>query len=185
MGSEFHKRMTRQKAYLQVIGGQRWGLAPGLREILRLLRIQGGRWAVKVVRDEEMAKLHRRSVGVEGTTDVLTFDMREKAEGKGRKTEDRRQKSEGGEPVDLDTVVCVDEARRRAEELGHSVRDELLLYCVHSLLHVQGYDDATAAEAQPMHEREDEILEAIGVGAVYDRERKTKDEKRKPKGRSV
>jgi probable rRNA maturation factor len=67
----------------------------------------------------------------------------------------------------LDTVICLDEARRRAGELGHTVHKELLLYCVHSLLHVQGYDDVTAAGARRMHAREDEILVALGIGPVY------------------
>ena len=86
--------------------------------------------------------------------------------------------------MDVETVVCVDEARRRAGEMGHTVREELLLYCVHSLLHVQGYDDVTAAGARRMHAREDEILEAVGVGRVF---LKTKDERRmtKVKGRKT
>jgi hypothetical protein len=80
--------------------------------------------------------------------------------------------------VEVDTVVCVDEARRRARERGHGVREELLLYCMHSLLHVQGYDDVTAAGAAAMHAREDEVLTAIGVGAVYGK-RETRNAKRK------
>jgi probable rRNA maturation factor len=173
--------MTQQKVHLQVLGGQQWGLAPSLREVLRVLHIQDGQWTVKVVRDGEMAELHQRSMGIGGTTDVLTFDMREEEEVRGRKAEVRRQKTEAGGALDLDSVVCVDEARRRAEELGHAVRKELLLYCVHSLLHVQGYDDTTAALARRMHQREDEILEAIGVGAVYADGRKPKDQTRNPK----
>jgi probable rRNA maturation factor len=163
--------MARQRVILRIFGGARFELAPCLHDVLCVLRIFRGSWSVNIVKDREMAALHERSMGIGGTTDVLTFDMREG--------------SEAGEALDLDTVVCVDEARRRAEELGHSVREELLLYCVHSLLHVQGYDDGTAAEARRMHRREDEILEAIGVGAVYDRGRKTKDERRKTKGRGA
>jgi probable rRNA maturation factor len=72
-----------------------------------------------------------------------------------------------GSPVELDTVLCADESRRRAEECGHGVREELLLYAVHSLLHVQGYDDITPAKARRMHRREDELLQAIDVGALY------------------
>ena len=136
-----------------------------LRRVLRYLGISQGSWTVKVVGDKEMAELHRRTMRIAGTTDVLTFDLREESEGRRRKPEHG-----GGAMVELDTVMCVDEARRRAKELGHTVRAELLLYCVHSLLHVQGYDDVTAAGARRMHAREDEILEAVGVGAVYSKE---------------
>jgi probable rRNA maturation factor len=91
------------------------------------------------------------------TTDVLTFDLRDRKPPRDRE----------GVALELETVVCIDEARRRAAELNHPVRHELLLYCVHSLLHVQGYDDKSPAAARRMHAREDELLRAIGVGPVY------------------
>jgi hypothetical protein len=53
--------------------------------------------------------------------------------------------------------------------LRHSLRNELLLYAIHSLLHVQGYDDVKAQDAAEMHRREDEILLRLGVGAVYEK----------------
>jgi len=162
---------------LQILGS-RFSLARELRRALAQLRVARGRWAVKVVRDGEMAELHERTMGIAGTTDVLTFDMRDE---RAKKQGARSKKQELG-AIDLDTVVCVDEARRRAGEMGHTVREELLLYCVHSLLHVQGYDDVTAAGARRMHAREDEILEAVGVGAVY---LKTKDERRKMKDKGA
>jgi ssRNA-specific RNase YbeY (16S rRNA maturation enzyme) len=40
---------------------------------------------------------------------------------------------------------------------------------VHGLLHLQGYDDHTAADARAMHRREDELLTAAGFGAVFGR----------------
>lgn len=164
----------------------RHSLARELRSTLRLLRISQGTWTVKVVRDPEMAQQHLRTMNIAGTTDVLTFDMRDKLEVTSPKTEDRE-----GAAVELETLVCVDEARRRANELGHTLRKELLLYCVHSLLHVQGYDDVTKAQAALMHQREDDILRAIGVGPVYDTEnpknekRKTRVGRRRSKGRDT
>jgi probable rRNA maturation factor len=103
-----------------------------------------------------MAALHEQYLDLPTTTDVLTFDLRDDLS-------DTRE----GSAVMLDTVVCADEAGRRAAELGHSVDHELLLYCVHSLLHVQGYDDGTRAAAARMHAREDGLLQALGVGAIY------------------
>src|SRR5690242_4667048 len=40
-----------------------------------------------------------------------------------------------------DLVVSVDTARRMAEELGISFREELARYLVHGTLHLLGYDD--------------------------------------------
>ena len=110
-----------------------------------------GEVRVKIVGDAEMADAHRRHKGVEGTTDVLTFDL------------------EPDDPglLDTDILVCVDEARRQGERLGHGADRELLLYIVHGVLHCVGYDDADEAGAAAMHAREDELLEGVGVGATY------------------
>lgn len=106
------------------------------------------RLALRIVADAEMARLHEQHAGVQGTTDVLTFDT-------------------PGEAVDVDIAVCADEASRRAEELGHTVERELLLYAVHGLLHCLGFDDHSEAESLRMHAEEDRLLEAIGVGRTF------------------
>jgi probable rRNA maturation factor len=129
-----------------------------VREVLAMLGVTHGEWTITIVGDGAMAELHGRTRDLPTTTDVLTFDMRDETAG-----------TSEGAAVELDTVVCADEAARRAGEMGHGVREELLLYAVHSLLHVQGYDDVTAAKARRMHEREDELLRLIGVGAVFAR----------------
>ncbi len=113
-----------------------------------------GEVRVRVVVDQEMALAHERYSGVSGTTDVLTFDLRE---GGG---------DEEG-PLDTDLLICFDEASRRADELGHDVERELLLYIVHGVLHCLGHDDTDASSSSRMHAEEDRVLEAIGVGAVY------------------
>ncbi|TVQ32088.1 MAG: rRNA maturation RNase YbeY [Phycisphaeraceae bacterium] len=106
---------------------------------------------IAVVDDERMAEMHERHSGVPGTTDVLTFDMRDDREG----------------PLDVDIVVCIDEARRQAAERGHGIERELLLYMLHGVLHCLGHDDRDEHVSAVMHQREDEILAAIGVGAIY------------------
>jgi len=104
-----------------------------------------------VVDDETMAALHQQHSGIPGTTDVLTFDLREAQAG----------------PLDVEIVVCLDEARRMAA--GGPVERETLLYLLHGVLHCLGYDDHDPDAFARMHTREDEILGAIGVGAVFGR----------------
>lgn len=109
--------------------------------------------SIVLVGDQTMAKLHVQFMGIKGPTDVLTF------------------------PIDLDSngyctfgeiIICVPEATRRAEKLGINVRDELLLYALHGLLHLSGLDDRTPTDYQRMHALEDQLLSAIGVGRVFD-----------------
>ena len=113
-----------------------------------------GELRVRIVGDAEMAAAHERHLGDPTTTDVMTFDLAEGA-------------SADGEPVDTDLLVCLDEAQRRADEHGHAVERELLLYTIHGLMHCLGEDDDDQAAYERMHAREDELLEAIGVGATF------------------
>jgi probable rRNA maturation factor len=112
-----------------------------------------GEVRVAVVGDAAMAAAHERHAGVPGTTDVLTFDMSE-----GR-----------GGVLDVDVLVCVDEASRQAAARGHATERELLLYIIHGVLHCLGHDDHDESAAARMHAEEDRVLEALGVGATFAR----------------
>ena len=103
------------------------------------------RFTVQLVTDGVMSQLHARHMNDPTTTDVLTF-------------------ADGNE---VDVAVCVDEARRRAAELGHDLSRELLLYSLHGLLHAVGFDDREPAEFERMHAEEDRLLAAIGIAATF------------------
>ena len=124
-------------------------LAQWLVEKLRELQLAGAptlkRFTVQCVNDHAMGELHLRHLNNPATTDVLTF-------------------TDGDE---ADVAVCVDEAARRATELNHQLRDELLLYCLHGLLHAGGMDDQTPADFSTMHGEENRLLSAIGLGQIF------------------
>lgn len=117
--------------------------------------------SIVIVDDAAIADLHQRFLNVDGTTDVITFDLSEATAGVDH------DPASGG--VDGELYLCLDEARRRAAEFGHPVADELLLYAVHGLLHLVGYDDHDPEDHRIMHAKEDELLTAIGVGPVFSR----------------
>jgi probable rRNA maturation factor len=116
-------------------------LRPPLREL-----------SVALVGDRTMSELHRRFMNVTGPTDVLTFPL----------DADKRGRVLSGE-----VVVCVPEARRQAKEHKTPVERELLLYALHGLLHLCGYDDRTDRSFRLMHRTEDQILTRLGVGPVF------------------
>ena len=124
---------------------------PRLIRAARLLGIRRGEWSIWLVNDRHMARLHKRTMEKPTTTDVLTFDFRDAP----------------ADPLELQTLVCVDAARRQNDGEKNGLYAELLLYMVHSLLHVSGYDDNSGRSAQKMHAREDDILTRLGVGPVY------------------
>jgi len=117
-------------------------VAPGLPHDVRAL----------VVRDQRMAELHEQHTGVPGTTDVLTFDLRD---------------DPAAGPFDVDLLLCLDVAERAAAERPHDALTELALYAVHGLLHCAGHDDHTEEESRAMHEREDAIMHALGLGRPF------------------
>lgn len=113
-----------------------------------------GEVRVRIVDDTEMADAHLEYCEIEGTTDVLTFDLID-----GMAAE--------GQPLDTDIMVCLDEAARQAPTRGHKPEHEMLLYILHGVLHCLGFDDREEEDFIRMHAREDEVLSAIGVGAIF------------------
>lgn len=118
---------------------------------------------VRIVDDAEMTRAHKRFSGIGSTTDVLTFDL-------AADTTDHDAKA-----LDTDLIICADEARRQAAARAHPLAHELLLYIVHGTLHCLGHDDHSEEEYQRMHRREDELLNAAGIGAVFAAQETTPD----------
>jgi rRNA maturation RNase YbeY len=107
---------------------------------------------VILVGDRRMAELHRRFMNDPSVTDVLTFPIDLDARGR---------------PLSGEVYVCVPLARRMARQHGISPLHELLLYALHGLLHLSGFDDRTARGFRLMHRREDYILSRLGIGPVF------------------
>lgn len=128
-----------------------------IQRVAHRLRLRRVDLSVVIVDDALMARMHEEHCGVPGTTDVITFDLSD---------------APPTEPGSADTAegelyLCLDEATRVAARRGHPVDHELLLYATHGLLHLLGYDDHEPSEYDAMHAREDELLNAVGVGAVF------------------
>ncbi len=127
------------------------------RRAMRSGHIDCGVLEIAIVTDAEMRRLHRRWLGDPSSTDVLTFDLRDRP---------RAGTVEGL------LLVCRSMARTRARRRGGDWRAELLLYVVHGCLHLCGYNDRGSSEARRMHELEDEILSKLGWGRVFERSRR-------------
>lgn len=127
--------------------------APLRQAIEHTLRRQAcpcARISVALVNDARIAELNHRHLGHDGPTDVLTFNL-----------------TDNGQPLNAEIVISAETAARQAQQRNHPATDELALYAVHGTLHLMGMDDHTAEEADAMHTIEDEILSALGHGAVY------------------
>ena len=108
---------------------------------------------IRLLDDAAMSELHQQWKGLKGPTDVLSWFH-----------------SSGDQPIEADLAVGHEVAAREAALRGHSVRQELLLYILHGILHGCGFDDLVPEAADRMHTEEDRILALVGVQATYKRE---------------
>ena len=141
-----------------------------LRRARGMLRARVRELSVVFVGDRRMKELHRQFMGEGTTTDVLTFPLDE--DGKGR-------------ALSGEVYVCIAEARRQAKLRGNPVEHEVLLYSLHGLLHLCGFDDRTEPEHRKMHRREDQILTRLGIGRVYARQVEGRPPHRQSSGSSA
>jgi probable rRNA maturation factor len=108
--------------------------------------------SIALVNDTTMSQLHQKYLAIAQPTDVLTFEL----------DHDARGRVMAGE-----VIICVPEARRKARQRDSTVEKELLLYALHGMLHLSGFDDRTASGYRTMHRKEDEILTHLGIGPVF------------------
>lgn len=141
---------------LQVSAAVGKAYVPFLRRNLRrahgVLRPPLRELSVALVGDRSMSDLHERFLGIAKPTDVLTFPL--EIDGRGR-------------PTAGEVIVCVPEGRREARARHGDLSHELLLYALHGMLHLAGFDDKTDRGYRRMHRVEDEILTALGLGSVF------------------
>jgi len=83
-----------------------------------------------------MARVHGDFLGDPTETDVITFPYGE-------------------------ILVCPAVARDRAAEYGLKVEQEILLYALHGLLHLAGYDDTTSEAAKEMATAQARLLKQV------------------------
>ena len=61
----------------------------------------------------------------------------------------------------LCTLASVALAQDRAAEFGHDLQTEVLLYCLHGLLHLAGFDDMKPKLAREMEAAQTELLRSV------------------------
>jgi len=121
---------------------------PGLTEqIERLAAAAGwkGELSVAIVDDAQIREINRRFLDHDYATDVIAFPLDD----------------EEGE-----IVISADRALAEASERGVEPLAELMLYVVHGLLHLLGYDDHDREAAGEMHRESLRLLKDLGYQNV-------------------
>lgn len=112
--------------------------------------------SVSFVDNNEIRQLNRVYRDKDKSTDVLSFPLGENGV--------YDVNNETGAFLLGDVVISMETAVKQAHIYGHSLEREVGFLTVHSMLHLLGYDHETSAlEAAKMHEKEELILESLGI----------------------
>lgn len=90
-------------------------------------------------------KINKKFLGHNYATDVITFPL-----------------ADSYDPCYLgEIIVSVEQAVRMAAQYSQSWEKELLLYVIHGMLHLLGYNDQKCKEKKTMEKKQEEILGTI------------------------
>ena len=113
--------------------------------------------SVTFVDNAQIKELNKQYRDKDIETDVLSFPMGEN----GVYDKD----IETGAQILGDVVISMEKARDQAELYGHSFQREVGYLTAHSVLHLLGYDHIDNMERVRMREKEELIMEQLGLPA--------------------
>ena len=111
------------------------------------------RLCIRIVGPAASRRLNREYRGKDKPTNVLSFPA---------SSEEREHGDSLG-----DLVICAAVVQREAREQGKPAPAHWAHMVVHGVLHLQGFDHETRAEAATMETRERELLAALGFPDPY------------------
>lgn len=90
--------------------------------------------------DSRIKKLNRKYLKTDAPTDIIAFSYSKD---------------------NSDLAISLDTAKRNARIYKSSLKKEIVLYLIHGIMHLSGYDDTTPKEKKRMCEKQREILKEI------------------------
>ena len=111
--------------------------------------IRSGKINVVLVDSDTIQQFNRDFLQHDYPTDSISFPL-----------EDRR--SEEGY-LEGEVLACTEIAKTRAVEFSWTAEEELMLYIVHGMLHLVGFDDTTSEQQSLMQEKERSYLATLGI----------------------
>ena len=113
--------------------------------------------SVTIVTNDKIRALNAEYRGKDAPTDVLSFPMFD--------PDTEEIEALDGQPAVLgDIVISLERAAEQAELYGHSFEREVAFLCVHSVLHLLGYDhERSDDEDKLMREKQRAVMHALGL----------------------
>ena len=159
--------MTEKKIRVIITNNQKAVKIPtGLRMLIRrcchaVLELEEFKEPVEIsvtfTDNEGIRELNKQYRNIDAPTDVLSFPMGENGE--------YDTNLETGAKILGDVVISVEKAVEQADAFGHSLQREIGYLTAHSVLHLLGYDHVENMEKVRMREKEEYVMEALGLPA--------------------
>jgi rRNA maturation RNase YbeY len=119
-------------------------------DLLAELKITEAELGINLVAAREMALVNETFLKHAGSTDVITFDHREKSRRRGHATE-----------IHGELFICVDDAVKQSREFKTRWQSEVVRYVVHGVLHLVGYDDLKPQLRRRMKREENRLVRLL------------------------
>lgn len=119
---------------------------------LKYQNINNAIFNIIIVNDKEIHEINKIYRNKDSVTDVISFAL-----------EDDESFIQTDFRVLGDIYVCLNKAKKQAEEYGHSFLREISFLTIHGLLHLLGYDHMTKEEEEVMFNLEEMILNEYGI----------------------
>jgi probable rRNA maturation factor len=132
-------------------------------ELLQLEEVAAAEISVALIDGGTMRELNRQHLDHDYDTDVLSFLLE-----CDEPTASRSDAPRGaGKTIEGEVLISTDVAAKAAVDFGWSVESEVILYMVHGLLHLVGYDDQSDDDKAIMRGRERYHLARWDLHPVY------------------
>lgn len=130
-----------------------------IKEVLDVEKVDQEKCEVSLsfVDEEKIRQLNKDFRSIDRVTDVLSFPIEDFF------NEDRENILEKPYLMLGDVVICLDVARKQADDLGHSFEREVMYLTCHSILHLLGYDHIEDDDKKIMRAKEKEVMKNLGV----------------------
>ncbi len=116
------------------------------------------------VGEDEIRQLNNQHRNKDLATDVLSFpNLNLKAQEIINDTFTADKNPQTQNFILGDIVICLDIAKKQAEEYGHSLKREIAFLALHALLHLLGYDHMEKTEEEKMFSLTENILEILNI----------------------
>ncbi len=107
------------------------------------MQLASGQVSFVFVSDAKMKTLNKKFLRHDFATDVLTFDWKEKS---------------SAFDIDGEIIISVQTAKRNALKYDANVHGEILLYMIHGILHLCGFNDKSPAQIKRMRAKEKQLM---------------------------